>query len=261
MAVTVPAPGKSGRRAASWAVMISLDRISADDDPMLVWAAQDMRTGARAWALGDAAAVACRDVCRRDRLALRGSPGDVAELVGRIRPLVADFKPVADEALIDALVDRVDGCELVARFGWMDTTAPAPVPPLRVGEPRWLADAELGEVTALLEAEHPGSWAQPGRSGVRRWAGLRDAGGQLQAVAADAWSVPEIGFVAGVATRVATRGQGLGTMLCAFLTDELIKDRSRVALLVDHDNTAAIRTYDRLGYRMRRIAAARFTAR
>jgi ribosomal protein S18 acetylase RimI-like enzyme len=61
-----------------------------------------------------------------------------------------------------------------------------------------------------------------------------------------------------VATRAAARGRGLGTTLCAFLTDELIKDRGRVALLVDHENTAAVRSYEKLGYRMRRIAAARF---
>src|SRR6187551_695569 len=119
--------------------MISLDRISADDDPLLLWTAQDMGTGARAWALGDAAAVACRGVSRRDRLALRGSPGDVAELIRRIRPQVTGFLPVADAALIDALADRVDGLEPVARFGWMDTTTPAPAPPRSPGEPRWLA--------------------------------------------------------------------------------------------------------------------------
>ena len=237
--------------------MISLDRIPADDDPLLLWAAQDMRTGARAWALGDAAAVACRDVSRRDRLALRGSPADAAELVRRLRPRVAGFHPVADEALIDALAARVDGFEPVAQFGWMDTTSPAAAVVRAPGEPRWLTAAELPEVTALLAAEHPGTWARPGDSGVRRWAGLRDPDGVLQCVAADAWSVPEIGFVAGVATRVRARSRGLGTTLCAFLTDELIKDRGRVALLVDHANVAAVRSYDRLGYRMRRIAAAR----
>ncbi|GAA3335218.1 hypothetical protein GCM10020358_02600 [Amorphoplanes nipponensis] len=239
--------------------MITLNRIAPDDDPLLLWTAQDMATGARAWALGDAAAVACRDVCRRDRLALRGSPPDAAELLRRIRGQVAGFHPVADVALIDALVERVDGLAPVARFGWMDTTGPAPLPARADPAPRWLTDAELPEVAALLDAEHPGSWARPGGSGVRRWAGLRDAAGVVQAVAADAWSVPEIGFVAGVATRVRARGRGLGATLCAFLTGELITGRSRVALLVDRDNGAAIRTYEKLGYRMRPIAAARFS--
>ena len=239
-------------------MMITLDRIEADDDPLLLWAAQDMRTGARAWSLGDAAAVACRDVCRRDRLALRGSPADVAELVRRIRPEVTGFNPVADEALIDALVERVDGFEVVARFGWMDTTEPVGA----VGEARWLTDAEIPEVSALMAAEHPGTWARPGDSGVQRWAGLRgeEKDRKLLAVAADAWSVPEIGFVAGVATRVRARGRGLGTAICGFVTDELLRGRDRVALLVDADNAAGIRTYAKLGYRMRPIAAARFSA-
>ncbi len=236
-------------------MMITLNRLAADDDPLLLWTAQGMLTGARAWALGDAAAVVCRAVSRRDRLALRGSPADVAELVRRIRPQVAGFNPVADEALIDALVERVDGFELVARLGWMETTAPAAV----AGAGAWLRDDETPEVSALLAAEHPGSWAKPGDSGVRRWAGLRDSAGTLRAVAADAWSVPEVGFVAGVVTRASARGRGLGTTLCGFVTDELIKDCGRVALLVDHANAAAIRTYDKLGYRMRRIAAARLT--
>jgi ribosomal protein S18 acetylase RimI-like enzyme len=240
--------------------MITLESIPADDDPLLVWVAQGMRTGARAWALGDAAAVACRDVSRRDRLALRGSPDDVAELVRRISPQVTGFNPVGDEALIDAVTERVAGFEPVARIGWMDTTTPPMAPAVTqraMTQPRWLDDAELAEVTALLDSEHPGSWARPGDSGVLRWAGLRDSAGVLQAVGADAWSVPEIGFIAGVATRVSARGRGLGTALCAFLTEELIKGRSRVALLVDHSNVPAVRSYERLGYRMRRIAAAR----
>jgi ribosomal protein S18 acetylase RimI-like enzyme len=238
--------------------MITLDRVPADDDPLLVWVAQDMRTGARAWSLGDAAAVACRDVSRRDRLALRGSPDDAAELLRRLRPQLTGFNPVAGAELMDALVERVDGLELVVRLGWMETTTPAALP--ATGEPRWLTDAELPEVTALMEAEHPTSWAKPGDSGVRRWAGLRDDHGLLQAVAADAWSVPELGFVAGVVTREQARGRGLGTALCAFLTDELVKERGRVALLVETGNAPAIRTYEKLGYRLRTIAAARFSA-
>lgn len=233
--------------------MISLDRIAPDDDPLLLWAAQGMRPGVRAWELGDAAAVASRDVCSRDRLALRGSPADVVALVERIRAQVADFHPVGDEDLIDA----IPGLRLDARFGWMDTTAPAGWP--RGHEPRWLPDD--AEVAAFLTAHHPGSFARPGDAGIARWAGIRDRDGELLAVGADAWSVREIGFVAGVATRTDARGRGLGRDLCGFLTDELIAGRERVALLVDHWNTAAVRTYERLGYSMRRIAAASFQDR
>ncbi|GIF08156.1 GNAT family N-acetyltransferase [Actinoplanes siamensis] len=92
---------------------------------------------------------------------------------------------------------------------------------------------------------------------MRRWAGLRDDGGRLVAVAADAWSTVETGFLAGVTTRPDARGRGLAADLCAFATDELLAGRERVALLADYTNVPAVRTYQRLGFRIRRVAAAR----
>jgi GNAT superfamily N-acetyltransferase len=233
--------------------MIRLECIPSGDDPLLVWVAQGMRTGARAWTSGDAAAVACRDVSRRDRLALRGSVADVTELLGRIRPEVEGFFPIGDEPLIAAL----PGVEVVVHLGWMHTGTSSGTPPATSAH--WLAESELSEVTALLETHHPHSFARPGDSGVTRWAGIRDEDSALLAVAADAWSAPEIGFVAGVATRTDARGRGLAAQLCAFVTDELLAGHGRVALLVEHENVAAVRTYERLGYGMRRLAAARFT--
>jgi GNAT superfamily N-acetyltransferase len=233
--------------------MIRLECIPSGDDPLLVWVAQGMRTGARAWTSGDAAAVAGRDVSRRDRLALRGSVADVTELLDRIRPEVEGFFPIGDEPLIAAL----PGVEVVVHLGWMHTETPSGTPSAKSAH--WLAETEFSEVTALLEAHHPHSFARPGDSGVTRWAGLRDDDGALLAVAADAWSAPDIGFVAGVATRTDARGRGLAAELCAFVTDELLAGHGRVALLVEHENVAAVRTYARLGYGMRRLAAARFT--
>ncbi|MEV4706895.1 GNAT family N-acetyltransferase [Actinoplanes sp. NPDC049316] len=235
-------------------MMISLDRLPADEDPLLRWAAQDMRAGVRAWALGDAAAVACPDVSRRDRLALRGGVPDVVALVDRIRPEVEGFHAVGDEKLVAA----IPGLVIEGRFGWMDTTEPTGL--ARRHEPRWL-DGDDEEVAAFLDEHHPGSYAYPGGSGVTRWAGIRADTGELLAVGADAWSMAEIGFLAGVATRSDARGRGLGRDLCAFLTDELIAGRERVALMVDHDNAAAVGTYEKLGYTMRRIAAATFQDR
>lgn len=233
--------------------MIRLECIPSGDDPLLVWVAQGMRAGSRAWAHGDAAAVASTNVSRRDRLAVRGSVADATELLGRIRPEVEGFFPIGDEPLIAAL----PGVEVVVQLGWMHSSKPSCTP--AAGAAHWLAETEFPEVTALLEAHHPHSFARPGDSGVTRWAGIRDDDGALLAVAADAWSVPEIGFLAGVATRTDARGRGLAAQLCAFVTDELLAGRDRVALLVEHGNVAAVRTYERLGYRMRRLAAARFT--
>jgi ribosomal protein S18 acetylase RimI-like enzyme len=132
---------------------------------------------------------------------------------------------------------------------------------LRDGEdergPRWLGADEWPEVSALLAESFPDSYARPGASGVRRWAGIRDAGGRLTAVAADAWSTGEIGFLAGVTTHPDARGRGLAATLCTFAADELLAGRERVALLADYSNTAAVATYRKLGFRIRRVAAAR----
>lgn len=79
---------------------------------------------------------------------------------------------------------------------------------------------------------------------------------RLVAVAAEAWSVPEIGFLAGVATRPQARGRGLAASVCAFVTNELLAGRQRVALVADYWNSAAIATYRRLGFTLRPLGAA-----
>ena len=91
---------------------------------------------------------------------------------------------------------------------------------------------------------------------VRRWAAATGDGGELLSVAADAWSAPEVGFLAGVATRRVARGKGLSRQVCAFVTTELIEQHGRAALMVDADNPAAISVYHRLGYTYRPVAAA-----
>jgi ribosomal protein S18 acetylase RimI-like enzyme len=121
------------------------------------------------------------------------------------------------------------------------------------GTGHWLPDSK--GVGDLLEAAFPQSYAWPGGNGVQRWAGIRD-GERLLTVAAEAWPVPGIGFLAGVATHPDARGRGLAARLCAFVTDELLRDNERVALFVDYWNEAALRTYRRLGFTLRPLGAA-----
>jgi GNAT superfamily N-acetyltransferase len=233
------------------------------DDPLIVWAAQDMRPGVRAWADGEAVAVAVPQLSRRDRIAVVGDPTGVANLLRAVLSQVGPtFRPLGDAGLIDEVVGVVPGLEMGGRFGWMDVLPP-PVPPRPSGAasaPGWLGEAELGEVDALLDEAFPTSYARPGGSGIRRWAGLREAGGPLLAVAADAWSVPQVGFMGGVATRPAARGRGHAAAVCAFVVRDLLARHGRVALFVDDWNTAAIRMYEQLRFRMRPVAAARWTA-
>ncbi|WP_344892954.1 GNAT family N-acetyltransferase, partial [Nonomuraea antimicrobica] len=79
--------------------------------------------------------------------------------------------------------------------------------------------------------------------------------GVVAAVAADAWSAPSVGLVAGVATRVGFRGRGLAGRVCGWVSRELVAVHGRAALMVDDSNGAAIGVYERLGYRRRRVLA------
>ena len=228
-----------------------LARISADD-PLVMWAAQGLRRS-RAWRLGDAVAVAAPDISRRDRLAVRGPVDDLAPLVAHVLAEVGtSYRPFGEEAVVRELAERVPGVEFVASFGWMDCETT----PLTAGPVRWLGSDD--RVTALLEVAAPDSYAWPGHPGVRAWAGVAE-GNELLSVAADAWSAPDVGFLAGVATAPAARGRGLSTVVCGFVTAELIARCGRVALMVDKGNESAIAVYRRLGYTYRAVAAARAT--
>ncbi|GAA2881734.1 hypothetical protein GCM10010517_44770 [Streptosporangium fragile] len=239
------------------------------DDALVVWGAQGMRAGVRAWALGEAVAVACPDLNRRDRLTVRGEPAQVAalvrELLGEVGP---SYRLLGERALVEQVTARLPAARVPASFEWMDTRRVAPAGPHRAGaaahagggadpagEAGWLHGADE-EVTALLAEASPSAWAVPGVAGVRRWAGVRAAGGALVAVAADAWSCPGAGFVAGVATAPALRGRGYGERVCRFALEELAARYGRVALMVDTDNDRALALYERLGLRARPVAAA-----
>jgi GNAT superfamily N-acetyltransferase len=218
-------------------------------DPLLVWARQGGRPGVREFTHGDATAVACANLSRRDRVAVAGSVPDVAALLTAVLPeLGPTYRPIGDEALIAAVVPAVRGLRIAGRFAWMDTTRPT-------GEGRgsWLPDT--AEVVELLADAFPTSYAWPGGDGVRRWAGIHE-GQRLVVTAAEAWSVPEIGFLAGVATRPDARGRGLATAICSFVSGALLAEHDRVALFADYWNAAAIATYTGLGFRLRPLAAA-----
>jgi ribosomal protein S18 acetylase RimI-like enzyme len=227
-----------------------LARVCADDT-MIVWAGQGLGGPVRAWHNGDAVAVATPDLSQRDRLSVWGPIEELVPLVEQVLAEVGtSFRPFGDEALVRELAERILQLRFAAAFGWMNT---ATAPSVTVAA-QWL-DGDAG-VEAVLTSAAPGSYAWPGRSGVRRWAGVTDGSGALLSIAADAWSAPEVGFVAGVATLPAARGQGLSRQVCAFVTAELLKRHGRVALMVDAANAAAISVYQRLGYTYRAVAAA-----
>ncbi|GAA0471936.1 hypothetical protein Aca07nite_82270 [Actinoplanes capillaceus] len=227
--------------------------IAVEGDPLVRWALH--APGARIWRRPGAVVVACPDLSHWDRLVMNGEPGAVAALLPEALAGTGEtFRPFGTEELVTEVVARLPGLEVSATFAWMETTAPVG---RATGAAAWLGDEDRAEVTALIDEAYPESYARPGGAGVRRWAGIRDADGTLLTVAAEAWSTAETGFMSGVATRPSARGRGLGAAICAFVADELLPGRERVALLVDYWNTAALATYTRLGFTTRRVAAAR----
>ncbi|WP_327639258.1 GNAT family N-acetyltransferase [Kribbella sp. NBC_00482] len=227
-----------------------LELVSAGD-PMIGWAAQGFAAGVRAWCAGSAVAVASPDVSKHDRLAVIGPVDDAVRLTADVLAEVGPtYRPFGDEALIRELAERVPGVRFSASFGWMDADT---LPDLTTTA-AWLDD-DSGLEALLIEAS-PSSYAWPGQSGVRRWAAVTGSDGELLSIAADAWSAPEVGFLAGVATHPVARGKGLSRQVCGFVTAELVKRHGRVGLMVDGDNAPAIKVYERLGYTYRRVAAA-----
>ncbi len=231
---------------------------AAADDPLIAWAAQGDSHRVRAFRYRDAIAVASPDLSCRDRLAVAGDVDDLGTLVPQVLEEVGPtYRPIGAVATVTGMVSRVPRLALVDRFGWMDTTRPTGA--TRRAGVAWLEGSDARGVASLLDAAFPSSYARPGVRGVRRWAGRRDCAGRLAAVAADAWSAPTVGFVAGVAAHPTARGRGHGAATCAFLIDALVAEYGRAGLLVDGWNWAAIRLYRRLGLRWRPLAAARVT--
>ncbi|MFI0816839.1 GNAT family N-acetyltransferase [Streptomyces sp. NPDC021098] len=241
-------------------------------DALLLWAAAGLARGARAFAggltarafaAGEATAVAAPALSCRDRLAVTGPADDAAALVRAVLPRIGPtFRPLGDEELIRGLVSGVPELEFADAFGWMQTET-------AVGGrgggggggggggAAWLTAADHADISALLDEAFPRSYARPGCPGAHRWAGARDASGALLACAADAWSAPHVGFLAGVATAEQARGRGIGRAVCGLALDGLVADYGRAALMVDGWNTAAVRLYRGLGLSWRPLAAAR----
>ncbi|WP_283134414.1 GNAT family N-acetyltransferase [Rhizohabitans arisaemae] len=222
-------------------------------DPLPLWVGQGLAPGHRAFALGGALAVSGADVARANRLAIVGPPADAARLLPEALARTGHrFQPIGDAALIRELAARVPGVGLRAEFGWMQTSAA----PGAARTPTWLGSAADPEVTRFLDEVYPASYARPGIPGVRRWAGLREPDGKLIAIAADAWSAPTLGFLAGVAVAPGSRGSGHGARMCAGVLAELVEAYGTAALAVDEWNTGAIRMYRRLGLVYRPVAVA-----
>jgi len=249
--------------------LLSADELAAacGNDSLCVWAAQGLTqaSGARAWTSGPAVLVACPGLSSRDRAVVWGEPAAAARLVAGAVPLLGPgYRLLGHGDLIPEVVRGLAGWAASAPFGWMYTPAHGKhgpgTPATDHGRPegvRWLEAGDMPGVSELLERAFPDSYAWPGMAGVRRWAGDVDDDGGLAGVAADAWSAPTLGYMAGVAVRKEARGRGVGRRVCAFVLGDLIARHGRAALMVHGWNDPAIRLYQRLGLVFQPIRAGR----
>ncbi|MFI0940736.1 GNAT family N-acetyltransferase [Streptomyces sp. NPDC021020] len=228
------------------------------DDELCRWAARDRET-ARVFRRGAAVAVAAPGLSMHDRLVVTGPP---AEAIPLAQDVVAEigrgYRLFGDRGLVDALVHAEPALRPTSGFGWMHRSGSPAVPP--DGSAHWLPPTAAPAVTALLDRAFPDSYAYPGRPGAAdRWAGVpAEDSGEPLAVAALAWCAPTVGLLAGVATAPAARGRGLGRRVCAFVLAEALAAYGTAALVVDDENTAALRLYRSLGLAYRPLRAAAF---
>lgn len=220
-------------------------------DLMARWAARRLGRGGRAWECAGSVLVASPAASRRDRLVV---VGDAARSAAAVRAALAQlgpaYRPLVDREAAGALLAGLHPGTRADEFSWMDTAC-APAGRGGSAAPHRRRRHLRGGRAARCRA--PESYAWPGDPDVHRWLGVREEG-RLLAVAADAWSGPGVGFLAGVATLPAARGRGIARGLCAEALRRLVERHGAAALMVDDDNEPALAIYRRLGMRLRPVA-------
>jgi GNAT superfamily N-acetyltransferase len=225
------------------------------NDAHCVWAGQGLSAGGQAWAHDGAVAVTCPALSCQDRLVVHGRLTAAIHLVRTLIPsLASSYIVLGDASLISALTSAVPRLKPRIQVGWME--AAQRLHGTRSHQVRWLSAGEWPEVSDLLDRAFPDSYARPAVTGVRRWAGIRDGRGILAASAADAWSAPTVGFLAGVSVNESARRRGCGRDVCHFVLEDLLETHGRAGLMVHTWNEPAIRTYYNLGMSWRLLGSA-----
>jgi ribosomal protein S18 acetylase RimI-like enzyme len=227
-------------------------------DPRCMWAAQGLLAGGAAWAAGGAVLVACPALCGRDRLVVRGPAAAAAGLIHAVLEVLGPtYALIGDPPLMSALLARTSWLEPRGFFGWLDCIQQPRCRP--VHQARWLSRQEWSAADRILSVAYPKSFARPGVPGVSRWAGITDLAGELTSIAADAWSSPGLGFLAGLAVVPAARRTGQGRDVGAFVLKSLMAAHGRVAAMVQHSDETAIAMYAALGltYRDQQVLGVR----
>jgi ribosomal protein S18 acetylase RimI-like enzyme len=227
-------------------------------DPQCMWAAQSLLAGGRAWTSEGAVVVGGPGLCGRDRLIVRGPARPAVRLVRTvIDSLGPSYSVIGDPPLMETMLARINSLEPRGFFGWMDCIRRPLCRP--VHKARWLSRQEWRAADQVLTVAYPRSFARPGVPGVSRWAGIADRSGSLTSIAADAWSAPGLGFLAGLAVVPEARRTGQGRDVSGFVLTSLMAVHGRVAMMVRCSEEAEIAIYAGLGmtYRHQQVLGVR----
>jgi GNAT superfamily N-acetyltransferase len=161
--------------------------------------------------------------------------------------LIDELGPVPAAHLPHAPQDELAGRLPVRRYEDWDfrwTSTPPGAHPAEDLVVRLTAE-DHDAITALLDADHPGTSSRPGRRRIRGWYGIRE-GGRLVACGAD--SSRGIGVLTGLTVAADRRGRGLGAALTTAMSRALHAEFGVVSLGVEVGNSGAARLYERLGF-------------
>ena len=205
--------------------------------------------------------------------ALTGAQSAFSEGAGRARryrPDVSVFAATVDDSA-DAWTDLADvvgpGGEVVLNragtivvpSGWATLGAGSGFQMVLDGEPsvdpsaqiRTLTEDDVDNMTALVALTEPGPF-RPRTFDLGGYVGIVDDG-RLLAMAGRRVAIDTHVEISAVCTDPAYRGQGLGTRLVRAVAAAITADGDRVFLHAAAGNTNAIRLYESIGFRLRRV--------
>ncbi|MFF5175688.1 GNAT family N-acetyltransferase [Micromonospora sp. NPDC000089] len=110
--------------------------------------------------------------------------------------------------------------------------------------------ADLPALRALYAVAYPGNWFDPRMLDTGRYVGIRDGGELVSVAGVHVWSPTyRVAALGNVTTHPRVRGRGHASAAVAALCARLRPHVDHVTLNVKADNTAAVRVYERLGFR------------
>jgi ribosomal protein S18 acetylase RimI-like enzyme len=112
-----------------------------------------------------------------------------------------------------------------------------------------LSSADLDALTELYHVSYPGNWFDPRMLETGYYYGIRRGNRLVSVAGVHVYSQQyKVAALGNVTTHPELRGQGLGTIVCARLCQELLKTVDHVGLNVKADNVGALASYAKLGF-------------